>query len=137
MRYNYLFILFIFFSACQKREEFRTFPEVNLTSEAALNHNAGLYFSKGKINDIAFDTINIVLSKSSGNQVQLSSPLFPSVVFAVNSLTDYSTHATPGGAGLDLISASPEVEFSIINSNMVLKYRKSNFTIDLVGKKIQ
>ncbi len=136
MRYIALLLLIFTFIACQKREEFRTNPDVNHSVEAALEHNIGPYFAKGKIGTVVFDSMNVVLSRSTGNHVKLSSSSFPTLTFAVNSLTDYSTHSVPGGSGLDLVSASPGIEFSIVNFNMVLKYQNASQTIEFVGKKL-
>lgn len=137
--YKYLVLLLLssgLFCACiNKRDEFRPNGAINYTIENAIEANLGTYLTAGKINDMPMDAIDIQISKASPNTIQVHSNVFPLITTTVNSLTLYQDYAQPGGSGLDLISSSNGIQFSIISGNLTLKYQNNTVKIDLLGKK--
>jgi hypothetical protein len=137
MRYLSILLISILFISCKKKNEFREDPEINHTLELAVDANVGKYLATGKIGENNMDSLDILVSKIDGSTILLSSSQFPSMSIPVNNLTDYGTYSSPGGSGLNLVASNSDMQFSIFNASMLLKYKKDNIDLDLAAKKIQ
>jgi hypothetical protein len=131
----FILITTIFCFSCRK-EEFREDPDKNHYIDKAINANLGKYIATGIVNTISIDSIDIQINKVDASTIQIVSNRFSAFTIVVNNLTQYDGYATPGGAGLNLVSASREVQFSILNSSMILKFQNAYANIDLAGKKV-
>ncbi len=131
----FIIVTAIFCFSCRK-EEFREDPDKNHYIDMAIDANLGKYIATGAVNTISIDSIDIQINKVDATTIQIESSSFLAFTIAVNNLTQYDGYASPGGSGLNLVSASREVQFSILNSSMILKFQNSSINIDLAGKKV-
>jgi hypothetical protein len=127
--------LLFFCLSCYKKDEFKPSSPINYSVEAAIDANLGTYLTSGSYNGQALDSVILNIVKIDASTISLSSPNTPTITTTINNLTIYEDYASPGGTGLDIISYSNGVEFSIVSGNLLLKYQNIAAKIQLSGKK--